>query len=195
MTDSFRILAQELTNILRPHGFRASGLRWRNLTVPAVVRDLTVEKFRFNTPGHLRFRLMLDLYLATGEVGEFVFPRLPGRYTLAVRTSDGALRGEPEVYQPLPDDPAAPAFRAGLESHLRTQVLPLLDAATDVEAVERLAEELNRRVGQDVHAASLAVALARLGRQAAARAQFRRALGDPAALRAMAARQGIELDD
>jgi hypothetical protein len=193
MADPFRLLAAALTEVLRPHGFRAAGLRWRNVTVPAVVRDLSVEKFRFNAPGLLRFRLVLSFYLATGAEGEFGFPRLAGRYTLALQTNDAALRGEDGIFRLLPD-PVAAGFLSDLQREVAVSLLPRLEAATSVEAVEGLAAEAERRVGAGRHAAVLAIALARLGRTEAARAQFRRSPGEPGALRAMAARYGIDLD-
>ena len=192
--DALAPIAAELARILAPHGFRRSGRRLRNTQVPDVVRDLTVEAFRWNLPGMRRFRLVIELYLATGETGEFSFPRLPGRYSLAFRIGDDALLGDAGAFRPVPDDATDPAFLADARQHITATVLPLLEAATSADAVVELVEAVERRAGVAFHAHQLAVALARLGRTALARELFHRGLGDREAVRLVAAQYGIELD-
>jgi hypothetical protein len=192
--DALAPIAAELARILAPHGFRRSGRRLRSTQVPDVVRDLTVEAFRWNLPGMRRFRLVIEFYLATGEAGEFTFPRLPGRFSLAFRIGDDALLGDASVFRPMPDDATDPAFLAGVREHVTQTVLPLLDAATSVDAVVQLVEDVDRRAGAALHAHPLAVALARQGRAAQARELFRRGPGDREVVRLVAAQYGIDLD-
>lgn len=188
-------VAVELERILRPHGFRRVAWKYLNSEVSAVVRQIAIEKFRWNAPGMHRFRLLLKLYLATGAAGEFVFPSLPGRYSLVLEVGDGIFRDDESAFHLLPPDPADPAFLAGLRAMVEQDVLPFLDRATSLEGVVAPLEEASHRAGRDLHTVPLAIALARLGRTEESRFQFRRAAGDPEAVRAVAKHHGIDVDN
>jgi hypothetical protein len=192
--DAFKPLTAELDALLKPRGFAKSGLMFCNTSIAAVVRQVVVEPFCFNTAQFRRFQLVVGLYLLTGETGEFAFHRRPGRYSLAFQIADGALNGNPGVYCEIPPDPGDPAFLTAFRAGVTNAVLPILEQATSAEGVIAVAEEAEARAGARRHSVPLAIALARLGRMNIAKTLFKRGHGDPATIREIASRHGIVLE-
>jgi len=192
MPDVWTQVALELGKLLEPIGYRRSRLTFTNVTVPAVVRTIKIEKYRWNVGGDLRFQLILGIYLATGEVGEFAFKGAQSRYSIVFLQNAGVLWGDPTQLCQVPTALTQDAFDP-IRADVETRILPFLERCDSVDAVIRALDEAEAQVGWRPYSAPLAIALARLGRVDEARELFRRAPGDPEMVRTIAAQSGIEL--
>lgn len=193
MPDVWKQVAEELNTLLAPLGFRRSGLRFVNTRNPEVVRTITVSKFRWNTPGDYRFQLVVSIYLATGDTGEFTFARCPGHYSIVFERSAGYLLDDEELLYRVPEPLPSEAFRERLRTDLEQRVLPFLESCDSIDSTVRVLDAEGRRSGQSLFSMQLAIALARLGRLEESRSFFLRTKGDPAIVRQVAAQYGIRL--
>lgn len=193
MPDVWKQVAGELNTLLAPLGFRRSSLRFINTRNPEVVRTITVSKFRWNTPGDYRFQLVVSIYLATGDTGEFTFARCTGRYSIVFERSTGYLLDDEELLYRVPEPLPSEAFRERLRTDLEQRVLPFLESCDSIDSTVRVLDAEGRRSGQSLFSMQLAIALARLGRLEESRSFFLRTKGDPAIVRQVAAQYGIRL--
>jgi hypothetical protein len=195
MADVWKQIAAELGRLLKPYGFAKAGLSFIDKHNEEVVREVRIEKFRWNTPGHQRFQLKLSLYLATGNSGEFTFKGQDAHYSLVFQESAGYLWGEEAFLYLVPETLPDEAFFAELRLHVTHYIVPFLQQCTSIDAVIDVLEQENRKQGQNFFSATLAVALARLGRKEESRKHFRQCLGDLDSIRKFAELYGIHLDD
>ena len=194
MPNPWEQIAAEMTSLLRGHGFKRSGLRFTDVRDGGVVRQVSLLKFRWNVPGHQRFQIMLSLYLATGDQGEFTFGPSPRRYSLVFEKSSGYLRGDENFLYVVPPSLPDSSFLAQLRRDLTDDILPFLDCCTTTDMVIATLEQENQKVGRNIFSITLAVALARLGRIEESRLHFRKSVGDREAIRSLAGQYGISLD-
>lgn len=193
MADVGKQVAGELNALLGPHGFRRSGLKFVNSRNAEAVRTITISKFRWNTPGDYRFQLIVSIYLATGDTGEFTFGGCAGRYSIVFERSAGHLLGDEALLYRAPEALPSEAFRERLKTDLEQRVLPFLASCDSIDSTVRVLDAEGRKSAQSLYSMQLAIALARLGRMEESRSFFLRTQGDPTIVRQVAAQYGITL--
>lgn len=194
-THVWKQIAVELGRLLMPHGFKKSSLGFIDIQKEGIVRQLKVQKFLWNVPGQQRFQLILSLYLATGDSGEFTFKGRDDHYSLVFQKNSGYFWGEEtylyEAPQLMPDE----TFFGKFDIHFTRYIFPFLKRCTSIDDVIAVLEGENRKLGRNFFSLMLAIALARLGRKAESRKHFLEALGDQELIWQIAAVHGINLDD
>ncbi len=194
MADVWKQIMAELGRLLKPYGFLKSGLGFINGHNKEVVRQISIEKFRWNTPAQQRFQLMLSLYLSTGDAGEFTFKGREARYSLVFSKSSGYFWDDEAFLYLVPGTLPDETFFAELQLHVDRDLIPVLQRCTGVHATIAFLEQENQKQGRNIFSSSLAVALARLGRKEESRRHFRQSLGDPEAIRRLAEHYGVSLN-
>jgi hypothetical protein len=175
--DVWSEIAAEIGRQLRPHGFAKRRNRFADASAPEVLKEIVLERFRWNTPGSRKFALTLNVSLAG---------------TLVLTKNVGFLWGDESYLFTVPDASLEPLFDE-LRLHVERDVVPFCRRCDSVDAVVAVLNELNARLGYPFFSATLAVALARLGRLDEARPYFAEMQGDPESIRTFARTFGITL--
>lgn len=196
--ERWKLIGAQLDRLLRPAGFRKAGLAFSDVQAE-FVRDVRIEKYRWNTPAGMgfapQFSLMLSLYLAAGERGNHRFGKPPGTYSIVMQKNAGYLWGKENFLYSLPELASMDTLLAELAQHLDTYVLPFMAGCTSIDAIVASLEAENARLRENIFSTSLAMALARLGRLDASRRHFESSIGDRASIVQMARHYGIELEE
>jgi len=193
MADVWKQIAKELNTLLAPRGFQQSGLKFVNRVIPEVIRAVTVSKFRWNMPGDFRFQLIVSVYLATGDTGEFDFPGCAGRYSIVFERSTGDFVGDESLLYRVPAQLPLEELDERLRANLESRVLPFLDSCSSIDATIGALDKYGNTTGHRLFSMQLAIALARLGRVEESRILFLRTPGDESVVRQVAATYGITI--
>jgi len=190
--EAWKRIDAELARVLVPAGFVRRGKPFVDQRARPVVKEIAVERSRWNVPGRRRFALLLTISVGDREARDYFAPDRDARYTPVFRKRTGYLRGEEALEFTVPEDGLEPLF-AALDRHLEEDVLPFCRRIDSVEALIAVLEAENARLGEPFFSATLAVALARLGRLDEARKYFAEMQGVPENVRTFAARYGVQL--
>lgn len=186
-------LLTDFSETLKPYGFVKAKLCFTDRTIPDVIRQVSIEKFRWNLPDRQQFNLILSLHLATGKEGEFSFKGHTAGYSLVFRKGLGYFLGDETSLFLLPNTLSDQVPITDLHRHVTNFLLPVLERCISRDAVIDFVEEENQKTGGHFFSAGLAIALARLGRIEESKRHFRQCPGDPATIAQMAERYGIDL--
>lgn len=190
-------VADQLLALLQPLGFKRNKLTFTNRPNQDVVQTLRLVKYRWNAPGQNRFELMISLYVATGEAGEFSWPGPPGRpqrFSIVTEVNVGRLWGDDAYLYSASAEPPDPELSRLLLTHFDQYIAPFLNACRTLDGILRTLSSLREPAGLNPYALSVAVVLARLGRLDESREYFRQVPGDRILVRQMAATHGVHLE-
>jgi hypothetical protein len=193
MPNVWKQIASELGSSLEPRGFRRSRLTFIDEQHPEVIRTIAIVKFRWNVPGQQRFQLVLSLYLATGQAGEFTFTGRQARYSLVFQKNVGYLWGDEAFLFLIPDVLPDETFSTQLRGVVEGRILTFLEGCTSIDGVVQALDEEDSKTGRNLFATQLGIALARLGRMEESRQHFLRAPGATESVRQLAVQYGVKL--
>jgi hypothetical protein len=193
MADVWTAILAEIAAALGGTGFRKKGHSFSDRTTRGVLKSIQLEKFRWNTAFERKFALKLRIDLADRDDADPSARDWSEHSTPVLVKNAGYLWNDENFLFRVPDSWPCASFSSTLRRHIREDVLPFFQRCSSFDAVVGDLKQENARLGANVFSTTLAIALARRGRLEESREFFLESPGDPAAIRAVASRYGIDL--
>jgi len=185
----------EVADMLKKEGFsrRGNSLIKESSTL---VFEITLEKYRWNTPGSTQFWILLKIYLGKEDAPRFTLTKWLQDYSLVFSKRLGYLWGAEDYKYTYNSFYDLDALKIQIKNDFDKYLFPFLNTVnTQAGLIEYLDSE-NQKLGYNFFSFTLAIGLARMGQTGqteTAEKYFKESAGDKAFIKKTALTYGIDL--